>query len=49
MFLESLTTQTLVVFIIRTRLSPFYKSRPSRALIFTSASIIVFALALPYT
>ncbi|MEM1673499.1 MAG: HAD-IC family P-type ATPase [Candidatus Bathyarchaeia archaeon] len=48
-FLESLLTQTLVVFIIRTRLSPFYRSRPSKALIFTSASVIAFALALPYT
>ncbi|MEM3662231.1 MAG: magnesium-translocating P-type ATPase [Sulfolobales archaeon] len=48
-FLESLLTQTLVVFAIRTRQSPFYRSRPSKALIFTSASIIVFALALPYT
>ncbi|MEM3715742.1 MAG: magnesium-translocating P-type ATPase [Candidatus Bathyarchaeia archaeon] len=47
-FLESLLTQTLVVFIIRTRLSPFYRSRPSKALIFTSASVIIFALALPY-
>jgi len=48
-FLESLLTQTLVVFIIRTRRFPFYRSRPSKALISTSASIIVFALALPYT
>ncbi|MBS7606768.1 magnesium-translocating P-type ATPase [Candidatus Bathyarchaeota archaeon] len=48
-FLESLLTQTLVVFIIRTRLSPFYRSRPSKALIFTSASVIIFALVLPYT
>ncbi|MEM0216672.1 MAG: magnesium-translocating P-type ATPase [Candidatus Bathyarchaeia archaeon] len=47
-FLESLLTQTLAVFIIRTRLSPFYKSRPSKALIFTSVSVIIFALVLPY-
>jgi len=48
-FLESLLTQTLVVFAIRTKETPFYKSRPSKILIFTSASIVVFALALPYT
>ncbi|MEM2248953.1 MAG: magnesium-translocating P-type ATPase [Candidatus Bathyarchaeia archaeon] len=48
-FLVSLLTQTLVVFIIRTRLSPFYRSRPSKVLILTSASIIILALALPYT
>ena len=48
-FLESLLTQTLVVFAIRTKKSPFYRSRPSKTLIFTSASIIIFALILPYT
>jgi Mg2+-importing ATPase len=48
-FLESLLTQTLVVFAIRTKETPFYKSKPSKILIFTSASIVVFALALPYT
>jgi len=48
-FLETLLTQTLVVFAIRTRQSPFYRSRPSKALIFTSSSVIIFALALPYT
>jgi len=48
-FLESLLTQTLVVFAIRTKKAPFYRSRPSKTLIFTSASIVVFALMLPYT
>ena len=32
-FVESLATQTLVVFVIRTRRSPFTKSRPSRAML----------------
>ena len=30
-FVESLATQTLVIFVIRTRRIPFLRSRPSRA------------------
>ena len=48
-FLESLTTQTLVVFIIRTQVVPFWRSRPSRYLVATCLAILVFAYALPYT
>ncbi len=32
-FVESLATQTLVIFVIRTRRVPFWRSRPSRALL----------------
>ena len=32
-FVESLATQTLVIFVIRTRRVPFFKSRPSRPLL----------------
>jgi Mg2+-importing ATPase len=48
-FLESLTTQTLVVFLIRTQAVPFWKSKPSRYLVATCLAILVFAYALPYT
>lgn len=48
-FIESLSTQTLVVFSIRTRKSPFYKSRPSKILALSSMVIILFALLLPMT
>jgi hypothetical protein len=48
-FLESLSTQTLVIFVIRTKKSPFYKSKPSRLLLLSSTAIITFALILPYT
>jgi Mg2+-importing ATPase len=48
-FLESLSTQTLVIFVIRTRRSPFYKSRPSKPLILSSLAIVLFALLLPIT
>jgi len=48
-FIESLSTQTLVIFVIRTRKSPFYKSRPSRPLLLSSIAIVAFALILPFT
>jgi Mg2+-importing ATPase len=47
-FIESLFTQTLVIFVIRTRMSPF-KSRPSKAMLVSSASILVVALLVPLT
>ncbi len=48
-FIESLTSQTLVIFAIRTKRSPFWKSKPSRLLLLSSLAIITFALILPYT
>jgi Mg2+-importing ATPase len=48
-FLESLCTQTLVIFVIRTRNTPFYKSKPSKLLLLSSLSIISIALILPFT
>jgi Mg2+-importing ATPase len=48
-FIESLCTQTLVVFIIRTRKTPFYKSRPSKSLLLASLAVVGVALILPFT
>jgi Mg2+-importing ATPase len=48
-FIESLTSQTLIVFVIRTRKSPFWKSKPSKPLLLSSIAIVIFALVLPYT
>ncbi|MGC8939964.1 MAG: magnesium-translocating P-type ATPase [Candidatus Bathyarchaeia archaeon] len=48
-FIESLSTQTLVIFVIRTRMSPFYKSKPSKLLFISSIAIVAFALILPFT
>jgi Mg2+-importing ATPase len=48
-FLESLCTQTLVIYIIRTGKIPFIESRPSRFLVFTSISIVAFGLLIPFT
>ena len=48
-FVESLCTQTLVVFIIRTRTSPFYKSKPGKYLVFSCLLVVAIALILPYS
>jgi Mg2+-importing ATPase len=47
-FLESLCTQTVVIFVIRTRTSPFYRSLPSKPLLLSSLGIVGFALILPF-
>ena len=47
-FVESLATQTLVLFIIRTAGNPFV-SRPSRPLVVTTLGIVALAVALPFT
>jgi Mg2+-importing ATPase len=48
-FIESLCTQTLVIFIIRTRRIPFFKSKPSKWLILSSLAVVAVALVLPFT
>jgi len=47
-FVESLATQTLVIFIIRTSVSPL-KSRPSVQLLSTVLVVVVAALYLPFS
>jgi P-type Mg2+ transporter len=47
-FIESLATQTLVIFVIRTRRIPFFRSRASRTQLVTSLSCATIALGLPY-
>jgi P-type Mg2+ transporter len=46
-FVESLATQTLVIFVIRTATSPL-KSRPSRPLLVTTLAIVAVGLVLPF-
>jgi Mg2+-importing ATPase len=48
-FMESICTQTLVIFVIRTRVVPFYHSRPSRLLAFSTVLIVAIACILPFT
>jgi Mg2+-importing ATPase len=47
-FVESLVTQALVIFIIRTRARP-WRSRPHPALVASSLGVAVVALFLPFT
>jgi P-type Mg2+ transporter len=47
-FIESIATQVLVIFVIRTRGNPF-KSRPNIALTITSLAVVSTAMALPFT
>jgi len=46
-FAESLATQTLVIFAIRTRRSPFTRSRPSRPLLLAALTTVIIGVVLP--
>lgn len=48
-FVESLATQVLVIFAIRTRRIPFLRSRPSRPLALAALAVVVAGAVLPYT
>jgi Mg2+-importing ATPase len=47
-FVESIATQVLVIFVIRTRRNPL-RSRPNRWLILTSLAVVAVAMLLPFT
>ncbi|HET9729316.1 MAG TPA: HAD-IC family P-type ATPase, partial [Acidimicrobiia bacterium] len=47
-FVESLATQTLVIFVIRTRRRPFWRSRPSVAVTAAAIAVPLIGVALPY-
>jgi Mg2+-importing ATPase len=46
-FVESICTQTLVIFVIRTRRVPFFRSRPSRPLLIASLTTAGIGAVLP--
>jgi Mg2+-importing ATPase len=46
-FVESLLTQTLIIYIIRTNKIPFLQSRPSRTMLLTSLLIMAVGIAIP--
>jgi Mg2+-importing ATPase len=48
-FVESLATQTLVVFLIRTRRIPFTRSRPSRPMLILPLACATVGAVLPFT
>jgi Mg2+-importing ATPase len=47
-FVESLATQTLVIFVIRTRRQPFWRSPPSRPLLIASLTVPLIGVIVPY-
>jgi Mg2+-importing ATPase len=48
-FVESIATQTLVVYVIRTRRIPFIKSRPSLPMMLVPTGAALIGAVLPYT
>jgi P-type Mg2+ transporter len=48
-FVESLATQTLVVFVIRTRRVPFFRSRPSMPMLVAPVTCALIGAVLPFT
>ena len=48
-FVESLATQTLVIFAIRTRRVPFFRSHPSLPLTFAALGVVTIGTLLPAT
>jgi P-type Mg2+ transporter len=48
-FIESLCTQTLIIYIIRTNKLPFIESKPSNYLLVTSLLILAIGFAIPFT
>jgi P-type Mg2+ transporter len=48
-FVESLATQTLVVFLIRTRRVPFFRSKPSLAIMVVPSLCALVGLVLPFS
>jgi Mg2+-importing ATPase len=48
-FIESLVSQTLVIYVIRTFKKPILESKPAKFLVFTTLLIIAFAIILPLT
>ena len=46
-FVESLATQSLIVFVIRTRRVPFLRSRPSRPLLVSVVAVVLVGALIP--
>ena len=48
-FVESLATQALVIFVIRTRRVPFLRSRPSAPMLVSTLAVVAAGVLLPYS
>jgi Mg2+-importing ATPase len=47
-FVESLATEILVIFVIRTARTPFFKSLPGKWVAVTSIAVVIFGFLLPF-
>jgi Mg2+-importing ATPase len=48
-FIESIATEILVVFVIRTAKVPFFKSKPGKWLLITCLTVVILGILLPYS
>jgi Mg2+-importing ATPase len=48
-FIESLATQALVIFAIRTRRVPFWKSAPGKWVLLSTLAVVALGIAIPLT
>jgi Mg2+-importing ATPase len=48
-FVESIATQTLIIYVIRTRRIPFFRSRPSLPMMLVPTAAAAIGVALPFT
>ena len=48
-FIESMMTEILVIFVIRTKRTPFYKSRPGKWLVLSVILISIVTLIIPFS
>ncbi len=48
-FIESIATQVLIIYIIRTKRVPFFRSWPSIPVIFSTIGVVVLAWVIPFT
>jgi Mg2+-importing ATPase len=48
-FIESIATQILIIFIIRTKRTPFWKSMPALGITLSSIGVVALAWAIPLT
>lgn len=48
-FVESIATQTLIIYVIRTRRTPFFRSRPSLPMLLVPTAAAAIGVVLPFT
>ncbi|MFA5954839.1 MAG: magnesium-translocating P-type ATPase [Patescibacteria group bacterium] len=48
-FLESICSQILIIYVIRTNKIPFIESRPNKLVVITTLFVLLFAFTLPFT